>query len=139
MLGSKTTIFASSTMRAVVVSRFGEPEVLEIRRDVPIPHPMADEALIKVAAVGVNPVDTYIRSGKYARLPELPYIPGSDICGTVVSVGANVKSFKEGDRVASFSHCRSGGYAEYSAVNQDYLIHIPDGYDFHKGAAVGVP
>ena len=139
MLGSKTPVFASSTMRAVVVSKFGDPEVMEVRRNVPIPHPGANEALVKVAAVGVNPVDTYIRSGNYSRLPELPYIPGNDICGTVVSVGADVKKFKEGDRVASFMYCRSGGYAEYSAVNQDYLIHIPDDYDFHKGAAVGVP
>ena len=138
MLGSKTPGLAS-TMRAVVVPNFGEPEVMEIRRDVPIPRPSANEALVKVAAIGVNPVDTYIRSGNYSRLPELPYIPGNDICGTIVSIGANVQNFKEGDRVASFFRCRSGSYAEYSAVDEDYLIHIPDGYDFHKGAAVGVP
>ena len=139
MLGSKAPAFATSTMRAVVVSKFGDPDVLEIRRDVPIPHPSAEEALVKVAAVGVNPVDTYVRTGNYSRLPELPYIPGNDMCGTIVSVGAKVKNFKEGDRVASFMQCRSGAYAEYSAVCQDFLVHVPDDYDFQKGAAVGVP
>ena len=139
MLGSKTPVLATHTMRAVVVSKFGDPSVLEIRRDVPIPRPSSQEVLIKVAAVGVNPVDTYIRSGNYGRLPELPYIPGNDMCGTVVSIGAEVNNFKEGDRVASFLNCRSGSYAEYCAVNQDFLVRVPDGYDFQKGAALGVP
>nr|XP_002122396.1 quinone oxidoreductase [Ciona intestinalis] len=139
MLSSKVPVLSTTVMRGVLVSKFGDPDVLEIRRDLPIPKPEANEVLVKVAAVGVNPVDTYIRSGNYARLPVLPYIPGNDMAGTVVFAGADVKNVKEGERVASFMHVKSGAYAEYCVVNSNWLVSLPDDYDFRKGAAVGTP
>ena len=135
MLKTKTL----NVMRAIVVTKFGDPDVLIEKHDVPCPIPEPNEALVKVGAVGVNPVETYIRSGKYGRLPELPYTPGNDMCGTVVSVGSNVRHLKEGDRVASFGNCRSGAYAEYCAVDEDCLVHLPNNFDVKKGAALGVP
>ncbi|XP_076804759.1 quinone oxidoreductase-like [Clavelina lepadiformis] len=132
-------VLSTTVMRAVIVSKFGGPEVLEVRRDIPIPKPEASEVLIKVAAIGINPVDTYIRAGNYGRLPELPYIPGNDVAGTIVQAGADVKNFKEGDRVATFMRVKSGAYAEYCVTHPDWLIQIPENCDFRKGAAVGVP
>uniref|UniRef100_H2Z2F4 Enoyl reductase (ER) domain-containing protein n=1 Tax=Ciona savignyi TaxID=51511 RepID=H2Z2F4_CIOSA len=139
MMSSKIPVLSTTVMRGVLVSKFGDPDVLEVRRDLPIPKTQANEVLVKVAAVGVNPVDTYIRAGKYARLPNLPYVPGNDMCGTVVFAGADVTSIKEGDRVASFMHVKSGAYAEYCVVNADWLVRLPENFDFLKGAAVGTP
>ena len=76
-------------MRAIRVTEFGDPEVL-VLRDVPDPVPVGDEVLVKVQAVGVNPVDTYVRSGNYAGLPPLPYTPGSDAAGVLADGGARV-------------------------------------------------
>ncbi|KAA0159694.1 hypothetical protein FNF28_05754 [Cafeteria roenbergensis] len=69
---------------AVRVAAFGDPDVLSVRADAPVPVPKPGECLIRVRAVGVNPVDTYIRSGAYARLPDLPYTPGADCAGELV-------------------------------------------------------
>ena len=69
-------------MKAIVVREFGGPDVMKLE-DVPVPAPVTGELLLRVAAVGVNPVDGYIRSGSYARKPTLPYTPGTDIAGTV--------------------------------------------------------
>ncbi|XP_019474250.1 quinone oxidoreductase isoform X2 [Meleagris gallopavo] len=85
---------ARGAMRAVRVFEFGGPEVLRLQADVPIPAPKDSQVLIKVHACGVNPVETYIRSGNYARLPTLPYTPGSDVAGVIESVGEGVTAFK---------------------------------------------
>ncbi|XP_077966792.1 quinone oxidoreductase-like [Styela clava] len=138
MLSNKASWFSTTVMRAVVVNKFGGSEVLEIKRNVPIPKPKENEVLVKVAAVGVNPVDVYIRSGNYSKLPTLPYIPGNDVCGTVVHVGGDVKNYQEGDRVCSF-RTSSGAYGEYTSICSKYLIKLPEDYDFVKGAAVGTP
>ena len=69
-------------MKAIVVREFGGPEVMKLE-DVPVPSPGPGQLLVRVAAVGVNPVDGYIRSGSYARKPALPYTPGTDVAGTV--------------------------------------------------------
>ena len=63
------------------------------------PGPSEGEAVVRVHAVGVNPVETYIRSGAYAMLPELPYTPGADGAGVIESVGEGVRRFSVGDRV----------------------------------------
>jgi NADPH2:quinone reductase len=86
-------------MRAIVVREHGGPEVLKLE-DVPDPVVGPDQVIVRLRAVGVNPVDVYIRSGAYARKPALPFIPGSDAGGDIESVGANVKHYKAGDRVA---------------------------------------
>ncbi|XP_046567472.1 quinone oxidoreductase-like isoform X2 [Haliotis rubra] len=130
--------FARAVMRAIRVTEFGGPEVLKVHNDVPIPQPKSSEVLIKVSAAGVNPVDTYIRSGVYPAKPALPYTPGMDIAGVVHDVGADVKKFKKGDRVYSM-RTSSGGYAEFTTVEEKYIGRLSDGITFQQGAGIGVP
>ncbi|NXP47399.1 QOR oxidoreductase, partial [Heliornis fulica] len=120
------------------VFQFGGPEVLKLQPDVPIPVPGEGQVLIKVHACGVNPVETYIRSGSYARKPALPYTPGSDVAGVIESVGERVTAFKEGDRVFTVSTI-SGGYADYAVAAADRTFPLSDKLDFKQGAAVGIP
>lgn len=129
---------ARAVMRAVRVSEFGGPEVLRLRADVPIPAPKDTQVLIKVHACGVNPVETYIRSGNYARKPALPYTPGSDVAGVIESVGERVTAFKKGDRVFT-SATLSGGYADYAVAEADTVFPLSDKLNFSQGAAVAIP
>ncbi|HTA94998.1 MAG TPA: alcohol dehydrogenase catalytic domain-containing protein, partial [Verrucomicrobiae bacterium] len=85
-------------MNAIVVHEFGAPEVMKME-DAPQPKPGPGQLLIHVRAAGVNPADTYARSGNYARLPALPYTPGNDGAGVIESIGPNVTGWKAGDRV----------------------------------------
>uniref|UniRef100_A0A8C3N9W3 Uncharacterized protein n=1 Tax=Geospiza parvula TaxID=87175 RepID=A0A8C3N9W3_GEOPR len=98
----------------------------------------APQVLIKVHACGVNPVETYIRSGTYARKPALPYTPGSDVAGVIESVGEHVTAFKKGDRVFTLETL-SGGYAEYAVAAANRVFPLPEKLDFRQGAAIGVP
>ncbi|KAK7094797.1 quinone oxidoreductase-like isoform X1 [Littorina saxatilis] len=127
-----------SVMRAIRVQKWGGPEVLQLEAKVPIPTPGDNEVLLKVHATGVNPVDTYIRSGNYARLPSLPYSPGSDAAGVVEAVGKDVKNFKKGDRAYSVRSV-SGAYAEYATSEALYTGHLAGKLSFSQGAALGVP
>ncbi|XP_033372262.1 quinone oxidoreductase isoform X3 [Parus major] len=127
-----------SVMRAVRVFEFGGPEVLKLQSDVSVPVPKANQVLIKVHACGVNPVETYIRSGTYARKPALPYTPGSDVAGVIESVGEQVTAFKKGDRVFTLETL-SGGYAEYAVAAANRVFPLPSKLDFKQGAAIGVP
>ena len=77
-------------MRAVQVSKFGGPSVLEVQSNVPVPTPGPNDVLVNVKCAGINPVETYMRQGSYARLPPLPWTPGNDGAGIVAAVGANV-------------------------------------------------
>lgn len=124
-------------MKAIQVSNFGEPDTLQLV-DLDIPEPGAAEVLIKVEAIGVNPVDTYIRAGAYPVLPSLPFTPGKDIGGIVVKVGEGVKKWQEGDRIYSAGTI-SGGYAEFCLCHQSQIYALPENIDFRQGAAVGVP
>ena len=105
-------------MKAILVREHGGPEVLKLE-DLPDPKPGADQVVMRLKAVGVNPVDVYIRSGAYARKPALPFIPGSDAAGEIEAVGANVKNYKAGDRVfihgtaAENTHGHYGGRRLY--------------------------
>jgi NADPH2:quinone reductase len=85
-------------MKAILVHQFGGPEVLKLE-DVPTPHPASGQVLVRIHAVGVNPYDTYMRSGAYAIKPPLPYTPGSDGAGVVEAIGEGVDKVKKGDRV----------------------------------------
>lgn len=125
-------------MRAARVSSFGEPDVIVEQTDVPIPVPSSSEVLIRVKAAGVNPVETYIRSGTYPRLPPLPYTPGSDCSGVIECVGNSVVKFKPGDSVWTHQSI-SGSYAEFSLAHEDAVFLLPEGLDFEQGAALGVP
>ena len=120
-------------MKAVVVRRFGGPEVLRVE-DAPAPEPGAGRLVVEVKAVGVNPVETYIRAGTYPRKPELPYTPGTDAAG-VVETGAG--GFEPGQRV--YVYAAGAAYAEKVAVDPSRAFPLPDSLSFEQGAALGVP
>lgn len=125
-------------MRAIRVFEFGGPDVLKLQSDIAVPIPKDHQVLIKVHACGVNPVDTYIRSGSYSRKPLLPYTPGSDVAGVIEAVGGNVSAFKKGDRVFTTGTV-SGAYAEFAVAADDTVYALPEKLDFKQGAALGVP
>jgi len=85
-------------MKAILIRAFGPPEVMKVE-EVPDPRPGPGQVVVKIHAVGVNPVETYIRSGAYARLPALPFSPGNDAAGVVEGVGDGVEHVQAGDRV----------------------------------------
>jgi NADPH2:quinone reductase len=124
-------------MKAIRVREFGAPEVLRIE-EVDDLNPGPNQVLVKIRAAGVNPVETYIRSGNYARLPQLPYTPGNDGAGTVEAVGPGVAAFRSGDRVY-VSGSLTGTYSERCLCTRDQVHHLPDALSFAQGAAVGVP
>ena len=117
-------------MKAIQVKQVGGPEVMELA-DLPVPEPKANEAVVKLAASGVNFIDVYHREGRY-RVP-LPFTPGQEGAGEVVAVGKDVNSVKNGDRVA-WSHLL-GAYAEYEAIAADRLVPIPPGVSDQQAAA----
>jgi NADPH:quinone reductase len=128
-------------MRAVRAHKFGDPEVLQVE-EIPDPTPGPGEVLIKIEAIGVNPVDTYIRSGVYAMLPELPYTPGGDAAGTVEALGEGVNGFSVGDRVymaATAARRQAGATAEKAVMPARGVFPLPDNASFEAGAALGVP
>jgi NADPH:quinone reductase len=105
--------------------------------DVPDPTPGSGQVLIKVHAIGVNPVETYIRSGSNAALPR-PYTPGSDAVGVVESVGDGLKNWKSGDRVYT-SATLTGAYAEKTLADVKTVYRLPDNVSFVQGAGINVP
>jgi len=124
-------------MKAIRVHQFGGPEQLKLE-DVPDLQPGSGQIVVKIYAVGVNPFDTYIRSGSYAIKPQLPYTPGADAAGVVASAGRDVKHVKVGDRVY-IAGTVSGAYAE-EALCQEAQVHpLPKNLSFQQGAGVGVP
>ena len=117
-------------MRAIQVKQPGGPEALELV-ELPVPEPKSNEALVKIAASGVNFIDVYQREGRY-KVP-LPFVAGQEGAGTVTKIGAEVKSLKVGDRVAWCGIL--GSYAEYAAVAADRLVAIPSGVTEQQAAA----
>jgi NADPH2:quinone reductase len=117
-------------MKAVFVEQTGGPENLKYA-DIPKPSPAAGQALVKIAASGVNFIDTYFRTGLYPAPP--PIVLGSEGAGTVESVGPDVTSLRPGDRVV-YAMAR-GSYAEYAVVPAAQLVKIPDSVDFQTAAA----
>jgi NADPH2:quinone reductase len=124
-------------MKAIRVTQFGEPNVLQLA-EVPTPQPGPGEVLVRIQAAGVNPVETYIRAGTYARLPNLPYTPGNDAAGVVEQVGADVSEFKAGDRVYTAGSL-SGTYAEFALCKKQQVHPLPANVSFAQGAAIGTP
>ncbi|MFI6166922.1 quinone oxidoreductase family protein [Nocardia sp. NPDC051052] len=108
-------------MRAIQVSEHGGPEVLRYV-EVPDPRIGPDQLLVDVQAVGINFIDTYIRTGRYPQA--VPYVPGSEASGVIAETGANVTEFAVGDRVAWAAG--PGSYAERVAVNANAAIKVPD-------------
>lgn len=124
-------------MKAIRVREFGGPEVLKLE-EVPRPEPGEGQVLVHIRAAGVNPADTYARSGTYVIKMELPYTPGSDGAGVVAAVGAGVTSFKINDRVY-VGRSLTGTYAEYTLALESQVHSLPDGITFAQGAGVFVP
>ena len=124
-------------MKAIRVHEFGLPDVLKLEetRDL---KPDATQVLVKVKAIGVNPVEAYVRSGSYARKPNLPYTPGTDAAGVVEDVGSGVTKFKPGDRVYT-SGTVTGTYAELALCTESQVHPLPEHVSFEQGAALGVP
>ena len=124
-------------MKAIRVHEFGGPEVMKLE-EVPDPQPGPSEVVVRVHAVGVNPVEAYIRTGTYAAKPNLPYTPGQDGSGVVLKAGPDVKRFKPGDRVF-FTATRTGAYAEQALCDEAKVHRLPEHVSFEQGAAMGVP
>jgi NADPH2:quinone reductase len=129
-------------MRAIRVHEFGGPEVMRLE-NVADPKPGPHEAVVRIGAAGVNPVDAYIRTGQYARKPSLPFTPGSDGAGEIVEVGRELNRFHARDRVyiAGFGVMAAGAgtYAELVVCSPDQLHPLPQRTSFAQGAALGVP
>jgi NADPH:quinone reductase-like Zn-dependent oxidoreductase len=134
-------VFAQSskpTMTAVVVHEYGGPEVLKYE-EVPRPEPEEDQILVRVIGAGVNPVDTSICSGKYAKLfgTTLPFIPGFDVAGVVEKTGAKITKFKAGDALYAMIDLKDGGgYAEYTIATEVGAAPKPSSLSYIEAAAV---
>jgi NADPH2:quinone reductase len=124
-------------MKAIRVHEFGGPEVLRLE-EVPTPQPGPGQVLIRMHAIGVNPVETYIRAGTYAYKPALPYTPGNDGAGVVEEIGDSVTEFKSGDRVYTAGSL-SGTYAEFALCKTTQVHPLPANVSFAQGAAMGTP
>lgn len=124
-------------MRAIVVSEYGEPEVMKLE-DVPTPAPKGSQVLVRVEAAGVNPVDTYHRSGNHAHAPKVPFTPGGDAAGVVESVGDAVTKFATGDRVYT-ARSLTGTYAEFTLCDESQLGRLPENVSFEEGAGIWTP
>jgi NADPH2:quinone reductase len=124
-------------MKAIRVQQFGGPEVLQIA-EVPDLRPSPGQVLVEIRAAGINPVETYIRSGKYRRLPELPYTPGTDGAGIIAALGTGVRGWKAGDRVY-MSGSVTGTYASQALCEPAQVHPLPGKVGFAQGAALGVP
>jgi NADPH2:quinone reductase len=121
------------TMTLIEITQPGGPEVLQPRQ-VPVPTAGAGEVLIRVRAAGVNRPDVIQRAGKYPMKPGMNPIPGLEVAGEVVAVGAGANEFKVGDKVCALTN--GGGYAQYCVVPASQTLPIPDGLDWEHAAAV---
>ncbi len=124
-------------MRAICVHEFGGPEVLRVEEVADL-KAGPGQVLVRIRAVGVNPADTYMRTGTYTRKPALPYTPGTDAGGTVESIGSGVTRFKAGDRVY-LAGSVTGTYAEQALCEQHAVFPLPANVSFAQGAAMHVP
>ena len=123
-------------MKAIRVHEFGGPNVLHLEETADL-APGPGQVLVKLEAVGVNPVDVYIATGSYGQRP-LPYTPGSDAAGTVEAVGEGVSGVQPGDRVYA-AGTLTGAYAEKALCRPAQVRPLPDRLTFAQGAAIHVP
>jgi NADPH2:quinone reductase len=124
-------------MKAIRVHEFGGPDVMRLE-EVPDLTPGPDQVLIRVKAVGVNPVDTYVRSGQYADMATLPYTPGTDAAGIIESIDKGVPCFAVGDRVY-ITGSVTGAYAEQALCLKSQVHVLPEGVSYSQGSAIGIP
>ena len=127
-------------MKAAYIKQTGPPDNIIIG-DLPKPRPEGAQVLVKVEAVDVNPIDTYVRSGMVAMPLPIPYIIGCDLAGTVAEVGPRVTRFKSGDRVWGSNQGllgRQGTFAEFAAVDEEWLYATPPGVSSESAVAVAL-
>ena len=124
-------------MKAIQVHNFGGSEVMQLE-EISALKVVNNQLKIAVKAIGVNPVDTYIRAGIYPIKPDLPYTPGKDASGIITEIGPDVKHRKIGERVYVCGSV-SGSYAENLICEEDQAYILPENVSFSSGAALGVP
>ncbi len=124
-------------MHAIRVNSFGPPEVMQLE-EIPVPLPGAGQVVVTMKAVGVNPVDTYIRSGLYQSDQKLPFTPGLDGAGVISAIGDGVGHRRVGQRVY-VAWSISGTYADQVLCHEFQTHPLPDDISFSQGAAIGVP
>jgi NADPH2:quinone reductase len=118
-------------MKAIQFTEYGGPEVLKYV-ELEHPQPRDFEVVIKIEAIGVNYADTARREGKYVIPTPLPYVPGSEVAGTIIEIGQSVKGFHIGDRVVTLlGSMRATGYAEFTVADGRSLIPVPAGVDMN--------
>ena len=122
-------------MRAVVITKAGPPEVLQVQER-PDPRPGPGQVRVEVGAAGINFADLMARVGLYPDAPDLPAVVGYEVAGTVAELGEGVDRFAVGDRVMAGT--RFGGYAEQVVANVSDTAPLPDALSFEQGAAVPV-
>ena len=124
-------------MKSILVHKFGGPDVMSLG-EISAPEVGPDEVLIEVVAAGVNPVDMTFRSGMHPRSKglKLPWIPGWDASGTVVSVGENVRQFQVGDGVCGIA--KSGSYAQQCVLDVNRTMLLPQGFSFSEAASIPI-
>jgi NADPH:quinone reductase-like Zn-dependent oxidoreductase len=123
-------------MRAVVITKHGPPEVLQVQERPAPERPMGDQVAIEVAAAGINFADTMARVGLYPDAPKPPCVVGYEVAGTVLAVGPGVEGLTPGQRV--MAGVRFGGYAEQVVAKAADVIPLPDALSFEQGAAIPV-
>jgi len=123
-------------MKAIRVHEYGGPEVMQLE-EIPDPNPGPGQVVVRLKAVGVNPLDVYIRSGEYGKW-QLPYVPGFDAAGVVEAVGHGVTRVVGDDRVY-VAGTLSGAYAEKALCEESQVHLIPKRISYKQGAGVGIP
>lgn len=124
-------------MKKIQVSKFGGPDTLQLT-ELDALTPGEGEVLVEIKAIGVNPVETYIRSGIFPVKPPLPYTPGTDCAGVVKAVGKNVNAFHVGDRVYTTGSV-TGTYASEALCREGDVYPLSSKLTFEQGAAIGIP
>ncbi len=124
-------------MKAILVHEFGSPEVMQLK-EIEDLRPGPNQVVVHVEAAGVNPMDTYVRSGVYAMKPSLPYTPGIEAAGIVEGLGENVKDISLGTRVYVSGIFRLSAYSEQIVCEAADVHPLPAHLSFSDGAAVGV-
>jgi len=123
-------------MKSIRVHEFGDPSVLKLE-ETPDPTPAAGQVVVRMHAIGINPVETYIRKGIYGPR-QFPFTPGTDGAGEIDSVGPGVTDWKAGDRVY-ISAAVNGAYAEKALCSETSVHRLPESVSFAQGASLGVP
>jgi NADPH2:quinone reductase len=119
-------------VRAVIIAQPGGPEVLRVQ-EIPTPSPGPGQVLVRVAYAGCNWADIQVRTGAYPHKPPYPFAAGFEVAGTIEALGPEVRGFAVGERVCTFVF--GGGYAEFVAIPQEYLIQLPREISLQVGAA----